>query len=274
MEAEQIEKYIQQATDGLMYYLPKAALAIILLLIGMRVINKLVRLLMKAMKRAGMAENILPFLSSIVNIGLKLALFFVVAGTLGFDTAGLVTVIAAAGFAVGLALQGSLSNFAAGILILIFRPYKIGDWIQIDDFFGKVAEIQIFNTLLTTPGRKTLIIPNGQVVENVVTNFSELGQVRLELRVLMAYEENFPRIKQIITDAMQDCDLVLSDPLPSIGIESFDTHNIVVAVRPYVHPETYWEATFQVNEHIKAALSQAGIRMAYSEGVELGPIGG
>lgn len=274
MDTEQIEKYIQQATDGLIYYLPKVALAIILLLIGIRVINKLVRLLMKAMKRAGLAENILPFLSSIVNIGLKLALFFIVAGTLGFDTAGLVTVVAAAGFAVGLALQGSLSNFAAGILILIFRPYKIGDWIQIGDFFGKVAEIQIFNTLLITPGKKTLIIPNGQVVENVVTNFSELGQVRLELRVLMGYEESFPHIKQVITTALHDCDLVLKDPLPGVGIESFDTHNIVVAVRPYVDPERYWEATFQVNEYIKAALSQAGIRMAYSEGVELGPIGG
>lgn len=274
MDTEKIEQYLQLATDSLIHYLPKVALAIIILLVGIRIINKLVKLLIKAMKRAGLAENILPFLSSIVSIGLKVALFFVVAGTLGFETAGLVTVIAAAGFAVGLALQGSLSNFAAGILILIFRPYKVGDWIQIEDFFGKVAEIQIFNTLLTTPGRKTLIIPNGQVVENVVTNFSELGQVRLELQLLMAYEESFPRIKQIITEALGQCDLIMREPLASIGIESFDTHNIVVAVRPYVSPEDYWDATFQVNETIKAALSQAGIRMAYSEGVELGPIGG
>ncbi len=274
MDAEKIEQYIQQATDGLIYYLPKVVLAIIILLVGIRIINKVVRLAIKAMQKTGLAENILPFLASLVGIGLKIALFFVVAGTLGFDTAGLVTVIAAAGFAVGLALQGSLSNFAAGILILIFRPYKIGDWIQIEDFFGRVSEIQIFNSLLVTPGKKTLIIPNSQIVENVVTNYSQLGQVRLELKLLMAYEENFPRIKAIILQTLQESNLVLPDPAPAVGIESFDTHNIIVAVRPYVHPEEYWQATFQVNENIKAALSRAGIRMAYSEGVDLGPIGG
>lgn len=273
MDTEKIEQYIQLAADGIIHYLPKVALAIIILLVGLRLISRLVRVANKAMRRANMAENILPFLSSFIGIGLKLALFFLVAGILGFDTASLVTVIAAAGFAVGLALQGSLSNFASGVLILIFRPYKVGDWIQIEDFFGKVAEIQIFNTLLTTPGQKTLIIPNGQVVENVVTNFSQQGQVRLELQLLMAYEESFPRIKQIIAEALAQCDLILRDPQPSIGLESFDTHNIVVAVRPYVSPDDYWDATFQVNETIKAALSRAGIRMAYSEGVDLGPIG-
>ena len=273
MDQEKLQEYFQTGLDNIIYYAPKIALAIIILLIGIRIINRLVRWSVNAMRNQGFGDSILPFLGSVVSVLLKIALFLVVAGTLGFDTAGLLTVIAAASFAVGLALQGSLSNFAAGILILIFRPYKVGDWIQVEDFFGRVHEIQIFNTILNTPGEKTLIVPNGQVVDNVVTNYSQRGKVRLELSLLMAYEESFPKIRQIILDALGNADLVMQDPTPQVGIDSYDTHNIVVAVRPFVHPDQYWDATFQVNELIKSALSRNGIKMAYSEGVELGKIG-
>lgn len=273
MDPEKIQYYIDQASDSIITYAPKLALAVIILLVGIRLINRTVNFAISSMSKRGYGDDLLPFIGSIVSIGLKLALFFVVAATLGFDTAGLLTVIAAASFAVGLALQGSLSNFAAGILILIFRPYRVGDWIKVDDFFGKVTEIQIFNTILGTPGNKTLIVPNGQIVDNVVTNFSEQGQVRLELQLLMAYEESFPKIKAIITEALAGCDLILQETAPQVGLESYDTHNIVVAVRPFVRPDEYWEATFQVNEAIKTALSRNGIKMAYSEGVELGVIG-
>ncbi|MEM9835076.1 MAG: mechanosensitive ion channel family protein [Bacteroidota bacterium] len=273
MDQEKLQEYLDLGLDAVVTYVPKIALAIIILLIGIRIINRVVRFAVNAMRNQGIGDNILPFMGSLVSAALKIALFFVVAGTLGFDTAGLVTVIAAAGFAVGLALQGSLSNFAAGILIIIFRPYKIGDWIQVEDYFGKVSEVQIFNTILTTPGSKTLIVPNGQVINNVVTNYSHVGHVRLELQLLMAYEESFPKIKGILQGAVNSCELVIKDPAPTVGLESYDTHNIVVAVRPYVNPEDYWDATFQVNEALKVALSRNGIKMAYSEGVELGKIG-
>ncbi|MEM6769017.1 MAG: mechanosensitive ion channel family protein [Bacteroidota bacterium] len=184
-----------------------------------------------------------------------------------------VAILAAASFAVGLALQGSLSNFASGILVILFRPYKVGDWIEIqENYFGKVEEIQIFNTILVTPGRKTLIIPNGEITSGVVTNFSRLGHIRLELTLLMAYEESFPRLKSVIQEALSQMSIIKQDPAPEIGIESYDTHNIIVAIRPYVDPDDFWEATFEVNEGIKAAMSASGIKMAYSEGVELGAI--
>jgi len=227
-----------------------------------------------SMTKRGIGADLTPFLGSIIGVLLKVLLFFVVAGVLGFDVAAFVGVLAAAGFAVGLALQGSLSNFAAGIIIVLFRPYKIGDWVQIpDNYFGQVREIQIFNTILITPGKKTLIVPNGEVISGVVTNFSEQGHIRLELTLLLGYEESFPKIKSVILAALEEVDGILHDPTPEVGIESFDTHNIVVAVRPFVTPDEYWEGTFAVHERVKAALSAAGIRMAYSEGVELGPIG-
>jgi small conductance mechanosensitive channel len=162
--------------------------------IGFKIVNKLASIVGKALTKAGISENIQPFLTSILGISLKVLIIFSVAGIIGIETASFVAVLAAAGFAVGLALQGSLSNFAAGIIILIFKPYKVNDWIEVQDKFGKVEEIQIFNTTIVTPGRKTLIIPNGQVVESIVTNYSKKGHIRMELQVTMPYEESYPKV--------------------------------------------------------------------------------
>lgn len=270
---DQMNSYVERGIEMVMEYAPKVALAILMLIIGVKIINRIAKLAVKAMAKAGLNENILPFINSLVGISLKLLLIFSVAGVVGIDTASFVAVLAAAGFAVGLALQGSLSNFAAGILILIFKPYKVGDWIDVQDKFGKVEEIQIFSTLIVTPGQKTLIIPNGQVVESIVTNFSKKGYVRLELNVTMPYAESFPKIKEIIREELKKAPLVLQDREPEIGIESYDSHSIIVAVRPFAKPDDFWEVTFDVHERIKAAFNRHGIQVAYSEGVEMGKIG-
>ncbi|MCB0606203.1 MAG: mechanosensitive ion channel family protein, partial [Lewinella sp.] len=241
--------------------------------IGLRVCNWIARIAGKAMETAGISHNIVPFLRSLVGISLKVLLIFSVASLVGIDTASFLAVLAAAGFAVGLALQGSLSNFAAGIIILIFRPYKVGDWVEILDKFGKVEQIQIFNTIITTPGMKTLVIPNGQVVENVVTNYSQKGMIRLEVSVTMPYNESFPRVQEIIKGALETIPMVLKQPAPEVGIETFDTHNILLTVRPYVNPDDYWEATFEVHRAIKQAFHENKVNVAYSEGVEMGSIG-
>jgi small conductance mechanosensitive channel len=274
METEQLSSYLETISTMIIEYAPKVVMAIVILFIGIRIVNKLVSVVIKTMQRNGLGAELAPFLGSIAGIGLKILLVFTVAGILGIDIAAFVGVLAAASFAVGLALQGSLSNFAAGILIILFKPYKVGDWIKVpDEFFGQVEEIQIFNTILVTPGKKTLIVPNGEVISGVVTNFSDKGHIRLELTLLLGYEESFPKIKQVIQEALKDVDGILQDPEPEIGIESFDTHNVVIAVRPYILPNDYWAGTFAVHERVKSALSAAGIKMAYSEGVELGPIG-
>ena len=274
MDPELINGYLATAGAMVIAYAPTVIMAIIILLVGIRIINKLVRLAVKAMTERGIGAELTPFLGSIAGIALKIMLAFTVAGILGIDVAAFVGVLAAAGFAVGLALQGSLSNFAAGILIIIFRPYKVGDWIKVPgDYFGQVEEIQIFNTLLVTPGKKVLIVPNSEVIGGVVTNFSQKGNIRLDLKMLVGYEESFPKIKRTIEECLHNTDYILNDPAPEVGIESFDTHNVVVAVRPFINPDEYWEGTFAVHARVKSALSAAGIKMAYSEGVELGPIG-
>ena len=156
---------------------------------------------------------------------------------------------------------------------MVFRPYRVGDWVEIADKFGQVESIQIFNTTIITPGQKTLIIPNGQVTDGIVTNFSTKDHIRIELQVMMPYEENFPKVKEIIQKALNGMPQILEDPEPQIGIEAYDSHSIILAVRPYINADNYWNVTFEAYRRIKEAFSQNNIKVAYSEGVELGPIG-
>jgi len=274
MDASQIGNWVSTLIELATKYGPPLLLGLIILIIGLKVINKTRVVVGRGMRVAGISENLVPFLSAVIAVGLKIMLFLAVAGILGFDTASFVAILAAASFAVGLALQGSLSNFAAGIILLIFRPYKVGQWIEVCDKFGRVAEIQVFNTIMLTPGNKTLIIPNGQIVDNIVTNFSERNYVRLELAVTMPYGEDFPKVQAIILAVLRTTPGVLETPEPLVGIETFDSHNIVLTVRPYVSPDDYWPVTFEVNQRIKSAFHQQRIQVAYAEGIELGAIGG
>ena len=273
MDMDKLYEYLQTAMDKAVYFLPKIALAGIILWIGFKVVKKLVQLISLALERTGFSATLRPFISSTANVLLKGTVLFIIATVIGADLTGLVAILAAAGFAIGMALQGSLGNFASGILILTLKPYKVGDWIQLDDKFGKVEEIGIFSTDVLTPGNKILIIPNSIVTESVVTNFSEKGQIRLELVVTMPYAESFPKVKQIIMDALLELPKVLKDPMPDIGIENFDSHSVQLLVRPYVLPADYWEVTFESNKAIKSAFSAHDIKVAYSEGVEMGAIG-
>ncbi len=273
MEIDKFNAYLQIAIDKAVFFLPRIVLAGIVLWIGFKVVKKLVQLFGLTLERTGFSETLRPFLTSTIGVILKGAVLFVIASVIGADLTGLFAILAAAGFAIGMALQGSLGNFASGILILTLKPYQIGDWIQLDDKFGRVEEIGIFSTDVLTPGNKILIIPNSMVTESIVTNFSERGKIRLELRVTMPYDESFPKVRQIIVNALLELPVVLKEPLPEVGIENFDSHNVQLLVRPYVMPSDYWEVTFEANRAIKAAFSINNIKVAYSEGVEMGAIG-
>ncbi len=270
---DQINNYWQTIVDMAVKYVPNLLLAAAVLIIGFWIVKKISQVVRKSLARAKFNNEITPYIISILEIGLKIMVVLSAAGIVGIETASLVAVLAAAGFAVGMALQGSLGNFAAGVIILIFKPYKVGDWVEVKDKFGKVEEIQIFNTIVATPGQKTLIIPNGQVIDDVVTNLSNKGSVRLELNVTMPYEESYPRVKEIIMDVLTQTPKVMKDPAPTVGIETYDSHNIVLAIRPFVDPDDYWEVTFDAYARIKKAFNENSIRVAYSEGVEIGSIG-
>ncbi len=214
-----------------------------------------------------------PLAARMVRVVLLVITLVAVLNRFGVETTSIVGILAAAGFAVGFALQGSLSNFAAGILIMVFKPYKMGDIVEVAGKFGKVEDIHIFNTILVTPGLKTQIVPNGKVIDGTITNFSAKGAIRIEMNVTMPYMESFPRVREVLLNALDAVPLVLKTPAPEVGIERFDSHNILVAVRPYVKPDDYWDGIFEVHKAVKTAFHDNNVKIAYSEGMELGTIG-
>lgn len=272
MDTAKIQEYTTKAIDWAVALAPKLLVAILVLFIGLFLVKKISALLEKGLEKAKLDIEIREFLTSVLTILMKIAVFLVAASIIGIEFTALLGLLAAMAFAVGMALQGFMGNFASGLTILFLKPYRVGDWVKVSDNFGKVKSIQIFNTTLETPNDKTLIVPNGQVTDNIITNFSTIGKVRLELEILVGYEESFPNLRKVILESLKGYDKLMDEPIV-VGIDSYDTHNIILAVRPYVHPDDYWDAVYGCHERIKAAFSKNGIRMAYSEGVELGPIG-
>ncbi len=273
MDSINLEKYFQLVTDWAVVFVPKLIISILIIYFGLKIVKKLSKVLSAVLKRASIEIEIEEFLLSLIDIFMKIVVIVIAASIVGIEFTALFGVLAAAGFAVGLALQGFMGNFASGLTIIFFKPYKVGDWVQISGTFGKVKNIEIFSTNLITPGDKTLIIPNGKVTDDIITNYSTRGKIRVELSVTMPYEESFPRVREVILGALKKSDVILQNPTPMVGIESYDSHNIIVAIRPYILPDNYWEATFEVYSLIKQAFRDNNIKVAYSEGVELGPIG-
>ncbi len=271
--SSKVHQYFDMAVDQAVFILPRLVLAFFMLWLGFKLIKHLKKAIINALKKIGITETLRPFISSIINVALKVFLFMMVANVIGADITGFVAIVATASFAVGLALQGSLGNFASGVLILSFRPYKAGDWVSVDEKFGKVKEIGIFNTIIITPGHNLLIVPNSKVTDNVVTNYSNKGVLRLELEVVIPYDESYPKVEQIIKSTIKNTPILLTEPAPEVGIMTFDSHTIEISVRPYVLPDNYWQGTFEFNAAIKNALHENNIKMAYAEGVEMGKIG-
>ena len=270
---EQALGYLDTVIKMAIEFAPKLLTAIAIIIIGFWLVKKLTKLLGISFEKANLDPAVRSFMTSFINGALKVLILIVAASRVGIEMTSLVALLAAAGFAVGMALQGSLANFAAGIMILVFKPYKIGDWVEASEKFGKVESVQIFTTTVVTPGQKTHIIPNGQVMDGVITNFSDKGRIRLELNVVMPYEESFPKVKAIIQSSLKGVESIQKGSEPEIGIESYDSHYVVLAVRPYIDPDRYWDATYECLAAIKKGFSDNNIKMAYSEGVELGDIG-
>lgn len=272
LNPEMIEKYASLVTDWAVLFVPKLVLALLVVFVGLFIARRLSGVISLGLEKANLDREVSEFLGSIFEISLKLIVFLIAASILGVKMTALFGLLAAAGFAIGLALQGFLGNFASGLTILFFKPYRIGDWVEVAENFGKVKSIGIFNTILDTPNDKVRVIPNGQVTDNIITNFSANDQMRLEVEVSMGYGESFDKVKKIIKAAIDDSPYTLNSPEAIIGIEKHDTHFLIIAVRPYIKPDDFWLATYDVNERIKSAFGEHGIEMPYSEGVEMGKI--
>jgi len=241
---------------------PKLVGGILFLVIGFWIVGMISRMIGKSLEKSGMDKDLIPFLKSLVSVLLKIMVVISAAGVVGIEITAFAALIAGAGLAIGAAMSGTLSHFAAGVMVLIFKPYRVGDLVDIQGTVGHVQEIQVFNTVINTLDNKKVIMPNGIATSGIMTNLSANGKLRVDLNVAMPYEEDFDKIQGIIQGALAKVTSKLPDT-PTIEIEKFGENNILLAVRPYATDETYWDVYFNSYKEIKKAFSAAGIEVAY-----------
>jgi small conductance mechanosensitive channel len=221
------------------------------------------------MIKRGMDETLTKFLSDLVNWTLKALLFVTVISQLGVPATSFVAILGAAGLAVGLALQGSLANFAGGALIMIFKPFKVGDLIEAQGELGVVKEIQIFVTKLLNPQNKLIIIPNGTLSNGNITNYTEEGKLRIDLTFGVSYDSDIKQAKDVLLEVLTSNEKVLKEPAPTVNLFELADSSVNFTVRPWAKPEHYWDVYFQTTENVKKALDKAGIEIPYPHSVEI-----
>jgi len=259
------ESMANNLIDLIMAYAPKVVTALIVLIVGLWIIKMVVNLVNRLMKSRDIDESLRPFLISMLSIVLKVMLFISAAGMIGIETTSFVAVLGAAGLAVGLALQGTLQNFAGGVLILLFKPYRVGDLIEAQGHLGSVKEIQIFVTILLTPENKTVIIPNGAISNGNITNYTLEGMIRVDLTFGISYGADIKKAKEVLLDVMANHPHALKDPAPFVGVVGLGASSVDLAVRPFAKPEHYWDVYFDVYEQGKVALDNAGIEIPFPQ---------
>ncbi|MBO9639858.1 MAG: mechanosensitive ion channel [Siphonobacter aquaeclarae] len=237
----------------------KILLALVAFIIGRFIIGRLSKFISARMTQSKIDRDVQPFLLSMVTVMLNVMLLLSCAGILGIETTSFVAVLGAAGLAVGLALQGSLANFAGGVLILIFKPFRVGDLINAQGFTGHVEAIQIFNTLLVTPDNKTIILPNGALSTGSVTNISGKGLIRVDMVFGVGSQNSLDKTKSAIQTVVDTCPTALKDKAHDILVTKLEPNAVYYDVRVWTHPDNYWDTYYYVNEHIKRQFDLTGI---------------
>ncbi len=267
MENTQI--WIDKGIDFISAYGPKIIGAILLFLVGSWVIKKIIGISRKLMTKSNYDESLKRFLLNLASWALKVLLVIIVISTLGVDVTTFAAVIAAAGLAIGLALQGSLANFAGGVLLMIFKPYRIGDLIEAQGELGVVKEIEIFTTKVVTPQNKLTIIPNGAMANGNITNYTAEGIIRVDTTIGVGYGEDIKKTKEVLMKVLTSNPKVLQDPAPSVNVSELADSSVNFAVRPFCKPEHYWDVYFNTLEQCKISLDNAGIEIPYPHQVEI-----
>ncbi len=221
------------------------------------------------MIKRGYDESLQKFLLNLLGWVLKILLIITILSQLGIQTTSFAAILAAAGLAVGLALQGSLSNFAGGVLIMIFKPIKIGDLIEAQGEIGAVKEIEIFTTKLIGLSNKEIIIPNGSLSNGNIVNYTTQGTRRIDLVFGVGYDSDIKKTKEVLINVLTSHPKVLQDPAPTVNVKELADSSINFAVRPWCNTEDYWTVYFDVTENTKEALDAAGIEIPYPHQVEI-----
>ncbi|MDP8209999.1 MAG: mechanosensitive ion channel [Candidatus Stygibacter australis] len=265
MENINIQLYWEKFMDLIIKYGGKFVVAVIIWTVGLFAIKLIIKLVKKGMTRSNVEVTLRKFIISLLNFGLKILLFVTCATIVGIQMTAFITLIGAMGLAFGLAMQGSLANFAGGVLINLLKPYKIGDFIETGGIMGTVKEISIFNTILNTPDNKRIILPNSNVSNNNITNFSAEATRRVDLVFNVDYDTDIEKAKQIIADVIDKHQYTLKDPAPFIRLGNFAASSLDITVRVWGESAHYWDIHFDLMEQVKNAFDEAGIVIPFQQ---------
>ena len=246
-------------------YSPKIIGAILILFFG-RIVAKIVAKIVKAsMIKAKADETLVTFVDNLIYMALLAFVLIASLACLGVQTNSMIAVIGAAGLAVGLALQGALSNFAASVLVMVFRPYKVGDLIEAGGSLGNVRAIELFTTTIITLDNKTVIIPNSKMTADSITNYTETDDLRMDLVFGVSYTDDIDKVKEICMNVMKANKQILQTPEPYVGVLEHGDSSVNFAVRPWVNAEHYWDVYFYMHEEIKKAFDKEGISIPFPQ---------
>jgi len=264
-----MEKYLEKFQELIVTYAPKAIVAIIIYIVGSYIINLILRAAKKVMSKRDVDITLQKFLVNLLNWSLKIILIITVIAKLGVETTSFAAILASAGLAVGLALQGSLGNFAGGVLIMLFKPFKVGDLIECQGEIGTVKLIEIFTTKLTGLSNKEIIIPNGVLSNGNIVNYSTEGTRRVDLIFGVGYDSDIKKTKEVLMNVLTSNPKILKDPAPTVNVLELADSSINFAVRPWCETADYWSVYFETTENTKEALDAAGIDIPYPHQVEI-----
>ena len=266
-QVNQLTQYVQDSIPGLITFGLKVLAALVAFFIGRLVIRWIRKIVRRSFERSGADKGVEQFVDSLLKYGLYALLVFSLISSLGFDTTSVAAVLASGGVAIGLALQGSLSNFAGGVLILLLKPFVVGDYI-IEDTNGKegtVKEIQIFYTKLSTIDNKTIVIPNGMLTNNSITNATAKDERQLDLRVSISYDADIRQAKSVIENLLIKDECIIKNEQINVFVHELADSAVVLGIRAWVKNEEYWETRWRLLEEIKILLDENGIEIPYPQ---------
>lgn len=260
-----IAQITEKGTNMAIEYAPKALMAILTLIIGFWIIKKIVAFAQKSIERSGLDQTLAAFLSSLISIGLKVMLLLSVASMFGVNVTSFIAILGGLMVGVGMALNGTLGHVASGVMLMIFKPFKVGDLVTIGggQTTGTVDEISAFSTILKTLDNKKIIIANSNVTGNDITNISGQDTVGVELTFGIGYGDDIDKARQIILDVGKSCPHVLSDPAQGVVVAELGDSSVNLATRPFCNSEHYWDTLFYMQENVKKQFDAQGIGIPY-----------
>jgi small conductance mechanosensitive channel len=260
-----MEQYWDTIQSYLTTYGLKVVAAIIIFIIGKWLAGVISRVVEKLLVKSEVDNTLATFAKRLVYILLLVFVIIAALNKLGVQTTSLVAILGAAGLAVAFALQGSLSNFASGVMLIMFKPFKVGDFVEVAGTLGAVQGIHIFNTILSSPDNRRIIIPNSQITSDKITNFTAIDRRRIDLVFGVSYDDDLKKAKDILQAIVTSDERVLKDPAPTIGVSELADSSVNIVCRPWVKPEDYWDVYFDTVEKAKVQLESSGLSIPYPQ---------